>query len=519
MADQYLIGVDIGSSSTKASLFNAQGNALADVRHANRLAQPRAGTAEYDGRQLLQAAYKAIREVLVKSQVPPQGVAAICFDGMISGTLGIDSDGDPTTPYTTTLDLRFAPQLNWVMERFHAVIREKTGSGQPTIAPKMMWIRDEFPDVYGRTAKFVTVTGYLAGKMAGLSADQAFVDHTHLWATGLSDTQNYAWSEELCSAMGLPVEKLPRIVEPSKVIGGVCRRAAEAVGLVEGTPIVAGAGDQSAGFVGAGVTEPNRMGDAAGTYLVISLCTDQFRPDLDNKMAEVVASAISGLWNPVSIIIGGGLTHRWFQETFACVDETKVQVDAGSYQALDEDAAALAPGSDRLIFVPHLGGRACPTRTNYRGLWIGFTWTHTRAHFYRALLEAIAYDQSIALQSLQAAYPESRVTEVLVYGGGSRSGLWNQIKADVLGLPYVRLDRDDMATLGAAIIAGFAVGLYDDIAETADRFVSRSRRFEPRADVHRFYTQYTEFYRHLLDQLDPAYDDLASLPRWKDDVH
>ena len=515
MAEQYLIGVDIGSSSTKAALFDAQGNALADGRRTNRLAQPRAGTAEYDGRQLLQAAYEAIREVVVKSQVPPQDVAAICFDGMISGTLGIDADGDPTTPYTTTLDLRFAPQLNWVMDHLHAAIREKTGSGQPTVAPKMMWIRDEFPDVYRRTAKFVTVTGYVANKMAGLRADEAFVDHTHLWATGLSDTQNYAWSEELCSAMGLPAEKLPRIVEPARVIGGLCRRAAEAVGLVEGTPIVAGAGDQSAGFVGAGVTRPNRMGDAAGTYPVISLCTDQFRPDLDNEMAEIVASAISGLWNPVSIIIGGGLTHRWFQETFAGIDEVDEQGDAEAYRALDEAAAALAPGSERLLFIPHLGGRACPTRTNYRGLWIGFTWTHTRAHFFRALLEAIAYDQSLALQSLQAAHPESKVREVLVYGGGSRSGLWNQIKADVLGLPYVRLDRDDVATLGAAIIAGFAVGLYDDMAETADRFAVRSRRFEPRADVHQFYKPYAAFYEHLIERLDPTYDDLADLPRWK----
>jgi xylulokinase len=517
MAEKYLIGIDLGSSSTKASIFDTQGNALGDAKRDAHPVQPRPGVAEYDGPHHLQATLAAIKDLVEMSGVAPGDVAALCFDGMISGTIGINGVGEATTPYTTTLDMRFAPQLNYVMDHFHDMIREKTGAGQPTFAPKMLWIRDEFPDVYKRTAKFVTMSGYIVGKMAGLSGAEAFIDYTYLWATGLSDTQNYAWSEELCQAMDLPVEKLPRIVKSSDIVGGIARDVAAATGLLAGTPIVAGAGDQSAGFVGAGITKPSRVGDVAGTYPVIALCTDEFRPDMKNKMAEIIPSPIPGLWNPISLIIGGGLTHHWFQETFAYADEVEAESQGGGrevYDILDEKASKLPPGSDKLIFIPHLGGRACPTNTNYKGAWLGFTWTHKREHFYRAVLESIAYDQYLALQSLKAAYPEVEVEEIIVYGGGSKSVLWNQIKADVMGVPYVCLAREDLSALGAAVLAGYALGVYSDIAETAERFVKRTKRFGPRPEVHQFYRRYAEFYGRLLNHVEPAYDELATLVEW-----
>jgi xylulokinase len=518
MTDKYLIGVDLGSSFTKAAIFDTQGNALGDAKRDTHPAQPRPGVAEYDGPRHFNATLGAIKELVDKSGVSPAEVAAICFDGMISGTIGIDAAGEATTPYTTTLDMRFAPQLNYVMDNFHDPIREKTGAGQPTFAPKMLWVRDQFPDVYKQTAKFVTITGYIVGKMVGLSGTEAFIDYTYLWATGLSDTQNYAWSDELCRAMDLPIEKLPRIVKSSEIVGGVNQETAEATGLLTGTPIVAGAGDQSAGFVGAGIIKPNRVGDVAGTFPVIALCTDEFRPDMQHKMAEIIPSPIPGLWNPISLIIGGGLTHHWFQETFAYADEVEAEKQGGGkavYDILDENAGNLPPGSEKLFFIPHLGGRACPTNTNYKGSWLGFTWTHKREHFYRAVLESIAYDQYLAFQSLQVAHPEAEVEEITVYGGGSRSALWNQIKADVMGVPYVSLAREDLSALGDAILAGHALGIYDDMAETAERFVKRMARFEPRPEVHQFYRQYADYYGRLLTQIEPAYDDLDTLANWE----
>ncbi len=517
MSAATIIGIDIGSSFTKATILDTAGHVLADAKWDTHPVQPRPGVAEYDAPRLLAAVYEAVAELLARSGVAPGDVAAICLDAMISGAMGIDAAGDATTPYTTTLDTRFAPQLDWVLDNFHDPIRQLTGSGQPTIAPKMLWIRQAFPEVYARSAKFVTISGYVLGKMAGLPAGEAFLDYTYLWATGLSDTQRYAWSDDLCRLLDLPQEKLPRIVRSSEIIGGLGREAAAATVLLPGTPIVAGASDQSAGFIGAAITKPNRMASNAGTYPVLAICTDQFHPDMEHRMAEVVPSVIPGLWNPVSYIIGGGLSHHWFQETFAHADEAAAQAlgDGQSvYDVLDRRAAQVGPGSERLFFVPHLGGRACPGNTSYRGSWFGFTWAHGREHFYRAILEGVAYEQWLQFRAFQSGNPDLRVEEVTAYGGGSRSALWNQIKADVLGLPHVLLDREDLAPIGNAILAGYALGIYSDMAETAEGFVQRAGRVEPRPEVHAFYQPYAEFYSRLLRQIEPSLSDLAAVPEW-----
>lgn len=515
MAETYLIGIDIGSSFTKSSIYDTEGNLLSSAKRDTHPDQPRPNVAEYDGPALLQAILDSLKELMDESGVPAKDVAGVCLDGMISGTMGIDANGEATTPYTTTLDLRFTPQLNYVLDNFHDPIREKTGSGQPTIAPKMLWIREAFPDVYRQTAKFVTISGYILGKLAGQPGTEAVVDYTYLWATGLSDTQNYAWSDELCRMMDLPLDKLPRIVKSSDIIGGICKTVAAATGLLEGTPIVAGSGDQPAGFIGAGITQPGRMADNAGTFPLIGFCANHFRPDMQNRMTEVIPSVIPGLWNPVSYIIGGGLTHHWFQETFAHADEAAAR-NAGKsvYDILDANAAKLPPGSDKLIFIPHLGGRACPANTDYRGVWIGMTWTHKREHFYRSIMEAIAYDQYLTFQSLQSAHPESEVTEITAYGGGSQSALWNQIKADVMGVPYVCLAREDLAAVGNAILAGYALGIYDDMAETSAKFVKRTTRYQPNPENHQYYRHYTNYYQKLLKHVEPAFADLTGVPEW-----
>ncbi|MBX7234654.1 MAG: xylulose kinase [Caldilineales bacterium] len=512
MAQNYFIGIDNGSSFTKSSIIDTEGHVLADARRDTHPHQPRAGVAEYDGPTLLRAMYESVAELLQKSGVKPEAVAAVCLDAMISGTMGVDDAGDATTPYTTTLDQRFTPQLNRILDRFHDPIRELTGSGQPTIAPKMLWIREEFPDVYRRTAKFVTISGYLLGKMAGLTAQDAVVDTTYLWATGLADAQNYVWSDDLCRMMDLPVDKLPRIVRSFDIIGGVCAEAAAATGLRQGTPIVAGAADQSAGYIGAGITKANRMASNSGTYPVLAICTDQFRPDMQNRMSEIIPSVIPGLWNPTSYIIGGGLSHHWFQETFAHADEMEGQAQGRSvYEVLDDKAAALPPGSEKLIFLPHLGGRACPMNTDLKGAWFGFTWTHRRQHFYRAILEAIAYDQFLQLQAYRASNPDLQVAEITAYGGGAKSALWNQIRADVMGLPLALLGREDLAPIGNAILAGYALGLYDDMAAAAERFVTPTARVEPDPARHEHYRPLVDFYARLLAASEPLFADLAVL--------
>jgi xylulokinase len=503
----YLLGIDVGSSFVKAALFDEAGRACGSAHFANHPTQPQPGVAEYDGEAMLHAILAALRDLLAQAEVDAGQIAALALDGMQSGVLGVDARGLPATPYTTTLDTRFTPYLDRVMAAHEESIRRTSGAAQPCYAPKVQWVRAEFPGAYARTFRFMTVGDYLTCRLTGRVGEELFFGSTYLWMTGISDTRRSAWSGELCAALEIAPEILPPIVPASAVVGGVTPETAAVTGLRAGTPVVAGCGDQMAGFLGAGITRPGRVGDVAGTYPVLAFCTDRFRPDLTYRRSEILPSTIGGLYNPISFINGGGLTHHWFLDQFGG--------GAGEpgFALLDAQAAAVPPGAEGLLFNPHLGGRACPTDTRLRGGWLGFTWAHTRAHFYRALLEAVAYDHAEALRTLRAAYPEHPVAEVRVFGGGARSDLWNQIKADVLGVPYLRLERDDIGTLGAALLAGYGVGLVGAPAEAAEAFTRASRRYDPGPDAHAAYQPYVAAYTGMLRDLEPAYTRLASLPR------
>jgi xylulokinase len=228
---------------------------------------------------------------------------------------------------------------------------------------------------------------------------------------------------------------------------------------------------------------------------------------------------------------GGGLTHHWFVEQLAqdlaqglaqdrtgnhAGDRPGLPTAAGAdlqsaYAVLDAAAAELPPGAQGLLFIPHLLGRACPPDPAVRGAWLGFTWTHSRAHLYRALLEAIAYDYAQALDVLRSRCPELELGAVRVIGGGAASSVWNQIKADVLGLPYARLAAGDRAALGCAILAGHAVGIFPDMAATAAQLAQPQAPVQPRPAWHAHYRGYVDAYRRAFDQLRDLYASLAAL--------
>ena len=208
----------------------------------------------------------------------------------------------------------------------------------------------------------------------------------------------------------------------------------------------------------------------AGTASVLAGCTDRFVADEEHRALLTMRSVIPGLWNPLAYIAGGGLALRWFRDQFY---NTRRGKPCLRMKMLYEEMAALAesvpPGAEGLFFSPHLGGRICPAAPEMRGAWVGFSWGHTQAHFFRAILESVAFEYAYYLKILRGLLPELRLVEARAVGGGARSPAWNQIKADVLGVPYQRLSRGEFGTWGSALIAGKAVGLFDDLAETAAR--------------------------------------------------
>ena len=513
MAAEHLIGVDLGTSVVKATLFDLAGHALADATRDTVLHQPGPGLAEQNADDFHQAALDTIREVVEKSHVRPGSVAAIAFDGQMAGAMGIDRGWNALTPwYPSSLDTRYQPYLARMQARAGARLMELNGA-LPFMAPRMLWWQAEYSALFQRIHKVVTLANFVAGRLAGITGDDAFVDPSYLGWIGLSDTANHAWSSELADMFGLPLSKLPHIVSPSTIIGHLTQQAAIHCGLTGGVPLVAGTGDQVSSCLGAGLVRPGQLIDVAGTFSALATCVDCYIADTRFGMLQTLAGPLPDApWYPMNYIGGGGLTHRWFRDQFGAEEKVQAQTQGiSAYQLLDAEAAELPPGSEGLLFIPHLAGRACPSDPAVRGSWVGFTWTHKKAHFYRALLEAMAYDYAEALAAVRSYCPEVTLSEVRVIGGGASCSLWNQIKADVLGLPYVRLQRADVATLGCAIIGGHAVGIYSDMAEAAAAFAQTAGCCGPRTAYHQHYQDYIAAYHQAFEQFRGLYQVLTPL--------
>jgi xylulokinase len=311
----------------------------------------------------------------------------------------------------------------------------------------------------------------------------------------------------------MPIAKLPRIVEPWAIIGKVTRGAAGDCGLLAGTPIAAGCGDQAAGMLGAAMVQPGTVLDVAGTASVFAICLDRYVPDIKHKTLFTARLVPADLWYALAYINGGGLNLRWFRDELAQEETSRAQAGGcTAYAMLDQAAAQVPAGSDALLFLPHLGGSVCPSDADLRGVWLGFTWGHRKAHLYRAMLEAVAYEYALYLGIEKSLVPDLQFREARVIGGGAVSQLWNQIKADVLGIPYVQLSRGEYAVLGAAIVAGYAAGVFADLKATARQFVHPTSRLEPRPEYHRYYQHFVKLYISLFAATRPVFQRLAEIP-------
>lgn len=468
MAKKYLVGVDLGTSATKAALYDVAGSLVAEAMAAVPIHYPEPGVVEQENEDFYKTAAQTVRSCLQDSGIDPEDVAAIAFDSQMAGVGAIDENHESVSKFDSWLDMRCEPYIKYMDENHGELITRLTGCA-PTCdhGPKILWWKNHRPEEYSLAAKFVMPGGYVAGKMAGLKAEEAFIDYTYIHFSGLSNALEMEWSDEICNAVGVDINKLPKIVEPWHVVGEVGQQAANDFGLAEGTLIAAGCGDTAAGALGAGIVKPGMVFDTAGTASVFAGCTDKFAPDIQNRALLTMRSVIPGLWHPLAYIAGGGQALTWFRDQFfnTFLGEAKEPNDL--YSQLDALAEKAPLGADQLYFSPHLSGRICPATPEMRGAWVGFSFSHKQEHFYRAILESVAYEYAYYLKILKDLIPNLSLTEARAIGGGAKSNLWNQIKADILGVPYLRLDRLEFGTWGSAMIAGKAAGIYDNLAAVA----------------------------------------------------
>ena len=499
-----LIGVDVGTQGTKAALFDEQGRCLAQAFEASKLLRPKPGAVEEDPERQFGSLCRTIRRCMRQAGPDGGAVAGIGIDGQMAGIVGVGADGRNVTPYDSWLDTRCGPFIKQMDAEAGDAIVARTG-GPPSFnhGPKILWWMHRRKAVFRRIASFVQPGGYAVMRLCGMDASAAFIDKTYLHFSGFADNRRGRWDARLCDRFAVPPEKLPRIVDPHEVVGHLTRSAARRCGLASGVPVVAGCGDTAASFLACGATAPGIGVDVAGTASVFAMTTDTFRADKRFRMLGCGRSAVPGLWHPYAYVNGGGMNLEWFRREIAAGPGRSGK--GITLARLDELAEAIDPSDDLPLFVPHLGGRVCPAQPDLRGAWTGLSWNHGTGHLYRAVLEGVALEYAVYQQVLQSLYRRIEFRELRVTGGGERSRLWNQIKADVMQVPLRRVDRDEGAPLGAALLAGFGVGLFADVARAARKWISLGPVTRCRKKPASFYAQRLKRYRKLLQLLDPAF--------------
>lgn len=495
---ELLVGIDLGSQSTKTAVYDLRGSTVAEAVVDTPLTWAGPHSVEQDPEDFHRAALRTIRDCVSRARLDPRSVAAIGVSGQMAGVLGVGADGLPTTPYDSWLDARCSTEADFLAQTAGDLIAERTGCAvMIDHAPKMRWWSRHHPDVFARTAKFLVPSAYVAARLTGLSVSDAYLDRTHLHFTGLGDAARCEWSEELVAAVGVPLKKLPRIIDPADLVGGLTRAAASASGLVAGTPVAAGLGDTAAGLLGAGIVEPGQLLDTAGTASVLAICVDRFRPDTGTRTLIAMQGALPGQWISLSYLAGGSLI-TWLQRVLTS------RVDSKTLSLLLNDAAAVPAGSSGLLFCPYIGGRILPSAPAAAGGWIGLDFHHGRGHLMRSVLESVAFEYAGYLSVALELFPGLEPREARVIGGGAQSGLWNRIKASVLGLPYMRLGRENFTCWGAALVAGKAVGAVDDLREAALRSTRVEHVEAPDENEHALYSELALHYRALVNSFVPS---------------
>lgn len=494
MGKALLMAVDIGTSYIKAGIYDEWGNSVAYNARRTVSEQPGPGIYIQRGEQLFADMLACMGSAVSQVGERAKEICGIAFTGQMAGFMGVDEDWNDITGWSCSLDTRYIPFARKQMELYGKEFLIKGGTNAPIMAPKMEWFNQTFPEKSRKISKYLMLNAFCLGKLAGLKAKDAMMDTSLMAWTGLADICAGQWSENICEELGIEKEQLPRIVASTDICGYLTKEIAQILGVKEGIPLVAGAGDKVAGCVGAALRRKGQMVFEASSYGGFSFLTTDYRYDEGGAYDGLIAA------NPQERLLhkyipGSGITLKWFLSQF--LDGER---EAECFMRIDSLANRVPPGCEGLMALGLLGGSAMPFDGNLRGVWIGHSWNHEKEHFYRSLLEGFSFELAITIGRIQELYPEYTLRECMLIGGGAKSSLWAQILADVTGCCFKTLSRDDTTLWGTALMAGKGIGLIENMEEQAAACVECDQTFVPDMDMHLFYETLLKKYQVLRDR-------------------
>jgi xylulokinase len=493
----YVLGIDVGTGGTRAVLAGADGKIVssATCEHVP-FASPRIGWAEQDPQDWYQATGSAIRQAITAAAINPSDISAAGLAGQMHGAVLLDADDEVLRPALIWCDQRTQAQCDWLNAKIGTrKIIELTCNPALTnfTLTKLLWVRDNEPEIWKRFRRVLLPKDYVRLRLTGEHA----MDVADASGTLMLDVAHRRWSEEMMSAVGLPMSCLPKLYESPEVCGRISEAGAAHTGLKQGTPVVAGAGDQAGGAVGMGIVRAGTVSATIGTSGVVFAATDS--PNMDPKgRVHTFGHAVPGRWHVMGVTQAAGLSLRWFRDLLRGASSNL------SYDDLTREAATVPPGSDGVLWAPYLMGERTPhLDPNARATFTGLSASHNRAHLTRALLEGVAF----SLKDTFSLFEEMRVPvrNIRLGGGGAHSPLWRQIQADVYAHDVEILAAEEGAAFGAALLAGVGARFWKSVDEACDAVIEVQQRVHPDpAAVKALAIQYEKF-RMLYPALKPLF--------------
>jgi sugar (pentulose or hexulose) kinase len=500
----YLLGIDAGTTALKAVLFDQEGRPQGRAIQEYQLLTPAPDRAELEPERYWRACCGCTRALLSEVNVDPRDIAALAISSQGETLVVVDEAGDPLYPAIVWLDNRSQAEADDISAQF-GVETVYQVTGQPEITPtwpatKILWLRRQQPQVFARAYKFLLLEDYLLFRFTG----RYLADPCLLSSSLLFDIRRKRWWSEMLDFIGITPQRLPEVQESGRAVSELTAEAARETGLWEGTLAATGGMDQALAALGAGNTRPGLITENTGAALAIVATLEQ--PVFD--LGGVVPCHCHALPDTYYLLPWGqtaGMALRWFRDVFGGEEREEAgRTGTDAYALLTAAAAEVPPGAEGLVALPHLMGAACPEfNPAARGVWFGIGLHHTKAHFVRAILESVAYMLRRNMEILEEL--GVAVAEIRALGGGARSPLWNQIKADALGMPVVTMTNEEQACLGAAMLAGSAVGLYPSPQEAAQKLVRVADRWEPDPGSKPVYDQGYNLYVRLYKSVEELF--------------
>ncbi|MBR0598704.1 autoinducer-2 kinase [Sinanaerobacter chloroacetimidivorans] len=513
---QYLMAIDAGTGSVRAVLFDTEGNQLyVAQREWEHKEDPRyPGSMDFDWVHNWNLASKCLKEAIRESGIHPEEIAGIATTSMREGIVLYDEAGREIWA-CANVDARSNEeviQLKKISEQLEKEIYLPSGQTFALGAlPRLLWVKNHLPDIYEKTTTITMFNDWLIAKLTGLLTSEP----SNSCTAGIFDLKTRAWLPEIAQKCELKTDIFPPVYESGTRVGEVSAKCAEETGLAAGTPVVTGGGDAQLGCVGVGLVEPNQGAIFGGSFWQFEFNTNEVKTDADCRV-RVNCHAVPGLWQYEALAFYPGLIMRWYRDAF-CQMEVKeaVETHQDPYDLMNREAAKIPPGSygmqcifsDVMNFIHWK--HASPAFINFSLNAEKFN----RYTFYRALMENAAL---VTKGNVDLVYEVTgnRPDQVIFASGASKSPIWCQILSDVLGIPVKVPKVKEATALGAAIVAGAGVGIYESASIAAKTLVQWEAEYRPDFENHKIYHQLYESWKQIYKESFKMSDQKLTTPMW-----